>query len=192
MQSSVELLRDPASVGVLAHPARVRILAAVRDPETAAGVARTLGRSRQYVSYHLKELERVGLVERVGERRKGSFVEQLYRACARRFVVSSQFATDPERLESVLRDQAALAQLAELGERLQRDSAALIDLAASEGRQIPSASLVAEARFPDETARAAFMVELVDAVKTLLTKHGTADGEPYRVALAAYPELEEE
>lgn len=192
MQTPVETLRDPERIAVLAHPLRSRLLAALREPETAAGVARAFGQSRQSVGYHLKELERVGLVERVGERRKGNFVEQLYQSTARRFVVSSRFATDPARLEAVFRDQVSLAQLAELGERLQRDSAGLVDLAAFEGREVPSATLSAEVRLPDEAARAAFMAELVDALKTLLRKHGRATGERFHVALATYPQQEEE
>jgi DNA-binding transcriptional ArsR family regulator len=192
MQASVELLSDSEQVGALAHPVRARILEALRTPDTAASVARAFGRSRQYVSYHLKELERVGLVRRAGERRKGSFLEQLYQATARRFVVSARFATDPAHLASVFRDQVSLSQLVELGEQLQRDAAGLIDLAASEGGQIPSASVDAEVRFPDEAARAAFMAELVDTLTSLLAKHGRKKGQRFRVALAAYPELEEE
>ena len=120
MQSPVQLLEDSRQVRALAHPVRARILEALRTPGTAAGVARAFGRSRQYVSYHLKELERLGLVRHAGERRKGNFVEQLYEATARRFVVSSRFASDPERLAAVFRDQVSLGQLSELGERLQR------------------------------------------------------------------------
>ena len=192
MQSQVQLVGDSERIHVLAHPTRARILEALREPDTAAGVARALGRSRQYVGYHLKELERVGLAERVGERRKGNFIEQLYRSCARRFVVSARFATDPERLEAVFRDQLALAQLAQLGERLQRDSAGLIDLAASEGQQVPSASVSAAVCFADDAARNAFVAELVASLKSLLSRHGSAEGKRYHVALAAYPQLEEE
>jgi hypothetical protein len=86
----------------------------------------------------------------------------------------------------------SLSQLSDLGERLQRDAAGLIDLAAFEGTEIPSATVQAEVRFPDEAARAAFMAEYVDTLKSLLAKHGQAEGERFRVALAAYPELEEE
>ena len=85
----------------------------------------------------------------------------------------------------------ALSQLVELGERLERDAAALIDLAA-EGREIPSASVETEVRFPDEAARAAFMAELVDALRSLLARHGRSDGQRFRIALAAYPDLEED
>ena len=192
MQTSVELLDDPEQVAAVAHPVRARILEALRTPDTAASVARSFGRSRQYVSYHLKELKRLGLVRRAGERRKGNFLEQLYESTARRFVVSSRFATDPGRLASVFRDQLSLSQLSDLGERLQRDAAELVDLAAFEGRKIPSASVEAELRLPDEAARAAFMTEFVDTLKSPLAKHGQKEGQRFRVALAAYPELEEE
>lgn len=192
MQTAVELLNDSQQVGALAHPLRARILEALRDPDTAAGLARAFGRSRQNVSYHLKELERCGLVRHAGERRKGNFVEQLYEATAKRFVVSSRFASNPERLASVFRDQVSLARLSDLGERLQRDAAGLIDRAAFEGEEIPSASVEAEVRFPDEGARAAFMIEYVDTLKSLLTKYGHGEGMPFRVALAIYPETEEE
>jgi DNA-binding transcriptional ArsR family regulator len=192
MQVAVALLHDSDQVGALAHPVRARILEALRTPDTAASVARAFGRSRQYVSYHLKELERVGLVQLAGERRKGNFLEQLYQATAKRFVVSSRFATSPQRLASVFRDQVSLAQLSDLGERLQRDAAELIDLAAFEGEKIPSASVEAEVRFPDEAARAEFMRELVDSLTSLLAKHGKAKGPRFRVALATYPRVKEE
>jgi DNA-binding transcriptional ArsR family regulator len=189
VQSSVEFLNDPEQVAAVAHPVRAQILDSLRSADSAASVARSFGRSRQFVGYHLKELERLGLVRPAGERRKGNFVEQLYESTARRFMVSAQFAADPERLASVFRDQVSLSQLANLGEQIQRDSAELVDLAAFEGKRISSASVEAELRLPDEAARAAFMAEFVDLLKSLLAKHGQNDGENFRVAVAAYPNL---
>ena len=190
MQTSVEILSDSEQVSALAHPVRAKILDALRAPDTAAGLAREFGRSRQYVSYHLKELERIGLIQHAGERRKGNFFEQLYETTAKRFIVSSRFAGNPERLAAVFRDQVSLSQLSDLGERLQRDAAGLIDRAAFEGVEIPSATVEAEVQFPDESARAAFMAEYVDSLKTLLAKYSDAKGKRFRIALAAYPELE--
>jgi DNA-binding transcriptional ArsR family regulator len=192
MQTSIALVSDSKQVGALAHPMRSKILEGLRTPDTAAGLARSFGRSRQSVRYHLKALERVGLIEHAGERRKGNFVEQLYQAIATRFIVSSEFASNPKQLASVFRDQASLSQLVELGERLQRDAAGLIELAASEGRVIPSASVESEVRFKDEAMRSAFMSEFIPMLKVLLAKYGGSDGPAYRVALVTYPELEEE
>ena len=192
MQAAVQILSDPDQVSALAHPVRGRVLESLRSPDTAANLARSFGRSRQAMNYHLKALERIGLARHAGERRNGNFVKQLYEATAKRFVVSARFATDPERLASVLRDHVSLSQLVDLGERLQRDAAELIDLAAFEGREFPSASADVEVRFPDESARAAFMADLVESLKLLFAKHGAAEGERFRVTLAAYPDLEEE
>jgi DNA-binding transcriptional ArsR family regulator len=198
VQTAVATIEDSEQIGALSHPVRARILESLRAPGTAAGLARQLGRSRQVVGYHLKELERVGLVRPAGERRKGSFIEQLYQATARRFLVSPRFAADPERLAALFRDQVALAQLSELGERVQRSAAELIEHAAESGDEIPSASVEAEVRFADESARAAFLSEYVESLKALLAKHGgagrddRAEGEVFRVAFAAYPEAPEE
>lgn len=73
----------------LSHPLRVRILDQLREPASAAEVARRLDHSRQNVNYHLKELERGGLVKRAGSRRAGGFVETLYVADTKGFIVTS-------------------------------------------------------------------------------------------------------
>ncbi|TDJ39194.1 MAG: ArsR family transcriptional regulator [Gammaproteobacteria bacterium] len=191
MHQAVHRLSEPQQIQALAHPLRLDVIAALREPDSAAGVARQIGRPRQQVNYHLKELARVGLVTPAGERRKGNFIEQLYQAVARRFVVSSRFTWNQEQLEATLRDQVALAQLTELGERLQRDAARLIDAAMMDGTEIPSVSAVAEVRFENETARARFLEEYMDALQKLLNKHGGTKGEAFRVTFAAYPELED-
>ncbi len=184
---SVEVLADPKQIQALAHPIRVRVLDALRSPNSAAGVARAIGGSRQNVNYHLKELERAGLVRHAGERRKGNFVEQLFQSIAKRFIISSQFAWDQERLGTALADQASLARLQDLGETLQRDAAGLIDRAAFDGEEIPSATVDAEVRFADSEARAAFLEEYVELLKPLLAKYKSPSGSLYRVAMAAYP-----
>ncbi|MCZ6888479.1 MAG: helix-turn-helix domain-containing protein [Gammaproteobacteria bacterium] len=181
------VLADLKQIQALAHPIRVRVLDALRSPNSAAGVARAIGGSRQNVNYHLKELERAGLVRHAGERRKGNFVEQLFQSIAKRFVVSSRFAWDQERLGTALADQASLARLQDLGETLQRDAAGLIDRAAFDGEEIPSATVDAEVRFADSEARANFLEEYIELLKPLLAKYKSSSGLLYRVAMAAYP-----
>jgi DNA-binding transcriptional ArsR family regulator len=181
---------DPRAVQSLAQPARIAMLEALTEPLSAASLARVLGEPRQRVNYHLKELERAGLVRHAGERRKGNFVEQLYEAAARRFVVSPRVGRSPESLERALRDHLSLANLVRLGERLQLDAAALLDRAAFDGGDVPSAALEAEVRFPSPEARSAFMTEYLQLIGPLLKKHGAASGEPFRLATAIYPDLE--
>lgn len=134
----------------------------------------------------------MGLVRHAGERRKGNFIEQLYQSVARRFVVSPRFAWDPDRLAATLRDQVSLAHLAELGERLQSDAAGLIDRAAFDGDEIASASIEAEVCLADEKTREEFMQELVARLRPLLRKYGSRGGAPFRLALAVYPEIQDD
>ena len=191
MQSAYEFLADPSKVAAVAHPVRRRILDALQTPSTAAAVARDFGRSRQNVSYHINALKKLGLLRHAGERRKGNFIEQLYQTTARRFVVASQFAADPERLAAVFRDQVSLAQLSELGETLQRDSLRLIDAAAFNGDEIPSVSIEADVGLPTPDARAAFMRDVAEALQSVLAKHGSKEGPRYRVVFATYPDGED-
>ena len=183
-------VRDAATLQALAHPIRVQVLEALRDEASAATVARRIGLSRQKVNYHLKELERAGLVQRVEERRAGNFIETLYRAVARTFLVSPEVAWADGRRFETLASQHALETLVLLGERLQRDAAGLLDRAAYDGAQIASASVTAEVSFADEEEREAFLNEYLEAIAPLLKRYGAKEGAPYRVMLAAYPDGE--
>ena len=71
---------------------------------------------------------------------------------------------------------------------LQRDAAALLDRAAFDGEEIPSAAVVAQACFADEEARAEFLRAYVDSTSKLLDQYGSRTGTAYRIALAAYPD----
>jgi len=178
---------DPPTIKDLSNPTRVAILDALREPASAATVARTIGQPRQRVNYHLKELEHAGLVERVGEERTGNFMSSLYRSVARSFVVSPKVAwADPRRV-AAMRDQHSLETLVELGERLQRDAAELLDRAAFDGEQIASASVTADVRFATEDDRARFMDDYLRTLRGLLEKYGAKEGETYRAAIAVYP-----
>jgi DNA-binding transcriptional ArsR family regulator len=189
-QADVRVLDDPEALQVLGHPLRVQVLEALRQPASAATVARRIGQARQKVNYHLKELESAGLVEPVGERRVGNFVESIFRAVARSFLVSPEVAwSDPRRTET-LRRQHSLQTLVHLGERLQSDAAVLVDRAAFDGEEVASASVAAEVRFADEADRSAFLKEYVKTTRQLLERYGKKSGEPYRVVIAAYPDVE--
>ncbi len=187
MARAVLTVKEPAALQALSHPTRVEILAMLREPASAADVARRIGQSRQRVNYHLHELEDAKLIERVGERRTGNFVAMLYRAVARAFVVSPRVAWGDERRARAFRAQHALETLVVLGERLQHDAAVLLDRAAFDGEEIASVAVTAEMRFASEVDREAFVKEYVSAVAKLTEKYASKKGEPYRAVLATYP-----
>jgi DNA-binding transcriptional ArsR family regulator len=187
----VAVLDDADRVAALAHPTRVAILEQMRTPNSAAAVARAIAAPRQRTNYHVKALLEAGLIEPAGERRRGNFVEQLYRSVASTFLVAPQVAWSDDRRVDALRSQLPLEHLVRLGERLQVDATGLLDRAAFDGEEIAAAAVEATAHFADETTRAAFLDEYLAALKPLLKKYGARKGDPYRVALAVYPDKTE-
>ena len=187
MAQPVHVVEDIEALQVLGHPLRVRILELLREPGSAATVAREVGETRQKVNYHLKELERVGLVEAVGERRSGNFMETLYEAVGRSFLVSPRVAwSDPRRVDA-LRQQHSLERLVMVGAQLERDAITLLDRAAFDGEQIASAAVEVDVHFAGEKDRAAFLDEYLETVQKLCDRYGSAEGLAYRVVMAAHP-----
>ena len=64
MKRAIELT-DPRALRALAHPLRVKLLGLLRleGPMTASEAGRRVGESSGSASYHLRQLERYGLVE---------------------------------------------------------------------------------------------------------------------------------
>jgi DNA-binding transcriptional ArsR family regulator len=187
-------VEDPEAARVLLHPARSRILAQLRAPASATEVARALGEPPARVNHHVRRLLGAGLVRRAGSRRVRNLTEVLYVAMARTFVIAESATPGGEerrRTRGASR-QRTLTNLVSLGERLAADSLALLDEAVSEGREISAYATSVELRFADASARAAFLADLLDAVRSLKEKYGAsvADGpdERYRTVVACYPE----
>jgi DNA-binding transcriptional ArsR family regulator len=71
-------------VKVVAHPLRVQALAVLTErPASPKELAAELGSPVGNVSYHVRELEQVGLIELVEEKKRRGAVEHFYRAISR-------------------------------------------------------------------------------------------------------------
>jgi DNA-binding transcriptional ArsR family regulator len=191
MVAHAKILDSTEQLLAITHPTRLRVLDALRTPDSAAGVARTLGETRQRINHHVKELEKAGLIVSAGERRNGNFVEQLFESVAGTFVLSPRLTWgDGERVRA-LTDQLSLQHLIEFGERLQRDAAALLDRAAFDAEEIPSAAVEATVHFADAAARAAFLDEYLELTAELIERHASAAGPGFAVGLVVHPTTEE-
>jgi len=191
MATGPAVVDDRDQLAALTHPTRLRILDALRAPDSAAGVARRLGEPRQRVNHHVRELVKAGLLVAAGERRKGNFVEQLYESAAGTFVLSPRLTWGDGARLAAIADQVSLHHLVDVGERLQRDAAALLDRAAFDGAQIPSAAVEATVCFADAAARAAFLDEYLALTAQLVERHAAPEGEAFTVALVVHPTPED-
>jgi DNA-binding transcriptional ArsR family regulator len=191
MAAGPAVLDTNEQLAAIAHPTRLRVLDALRVADSAAGVARRLGEPRQRINHHVRELAKAGLLVEAGERRKGNFVEQLYESAAGTFVVSPRLAWgDGARLQAMAA-QVSLERLVEVGERIQRDAADLLDRAAFEGAEVPSATVESTIRFADPGARAAFLDEYLALTAGLIERYAAPHGDAFTVALVVHPTTQE-
>src|SRR3982750_709865 len=98
----VTVIDDPAAAEASLDPIRARLLAELAEPGSASTLAARVGLTRQKVNYHLRALERHGLVELVEERRKGNLTERVLRATAAAYVISPNAlaAVEPDPAKS--------------------------------------------------------------------------------------------
>jgi DNA-binding transcriptional ArsR family regulator len=186
----VAVIEDPAAAEVSLDPTRARLLAELAEPASATMLAARIGLPRQKVNYHLKALERHGLVELVEERRKGNVNERLMRATASSYVISPAAlgAVQPDPARSP--DQLSARWLLALAARLVRDVGELITGAAKARKRVATFALDGEVRFASAADRAAFAEELANAVTALVSKYHdetAASGRDHRVIVAVHP-----
>ncbi|MET8142977.1 helix-turn-helix domain-containing protein, partial [Sphaerisporangium sp. NPDC005288] len=159
----VAVIEDPAAAEVSLDPVRARLLAELAVPGSATTLAAKVGLPRQKVNYHLKTLERYGLVELVEERRKGNVTERVMRATAASYVISpvalAAVAPDPARSP----DQLSARWLLAVASRLVRDVGQLITGAAKARQKVATFAIDGEIRFASAADRAAFARELAEA-----------------------------
>jgi DNA-binding transcriptional ArsR family regulator len=168
------------------------MLEELQEPASAAGLARGLGLSRQQVNYHLRELERVGLVELVEERRRGNCVERVMRATARSYVISPEVLGVLGMDATEARDRFSSSYLVAVAARTIRDLAELRARADAAGQRLATLTLESEIRFASAADRNAFAKELSDALAHLIVTYHDAEapeGRCFRVQLGAYPAL---
>ncbi|MFB8235684.1 ArsR/SmtB family transcription factor [Kitasatospora purpeofusca] len=185
----VAVIEEPAAAEASLDPIRRRILAALAEPGSAAALAARMGLARQKVNYHLKELERHGLVELAEERRKGNVTERVYRATAASYVISpavlAAVSPDPSRAP----DQLSARWLLALGSRLVQEVGTLLTGAARAQRRVASFGIDAEVRFASAADRTAFADGLADAVATLVARYhdeSAPGGRSHRVVVGLH------
>jgi DNA-binding transcriptional ArsR family regulator len=191
----VAVIGDPAAAEVSLDPVRARLLAELAEPASATMLAARVGLARQKVNYHLRALERHGLVELVEERRKGNCTERLLRATAASYVISpsalAPVAPDPARAP----DRVSAAWLLALASRLVRDLGDLIEGAARARRRLATFAVDGELRFASAADRAAFAEELAGAVAALVARYhdpSAAAGRDHRLVVALHPSVKSE
>jgi len=192
MQSlaDLEVIEDPAVAVAALDPIRARLLAELAVPGSAASLASRVGLARQKVNYHLRALERHGLVRPVEHRRWGGLVERRVVATAASYVVSpaalGHVANDPARASDRLSARYVIA----LAARVVREIGELLRGAKQEGKHLATLAIDTEVRFRSAAERAAFTAELTESITGLVARYHdptAPGGREHRLILVAHP-----
>ena len=174
----------------LLQPERLRLLEALGAPDSAAGLARRFDVPRQRLTYHLKELERTGLVELVEERRKGTCVERVLKATATAYTISAEVLGGLAAPRDQAVDRLSATYLVAVASRAVQELGALLARAAAARKRVATSTLDTEIRFATAEARADFADDLASAISRLAAKYHTPDaagGRTFRLIASAYP-----
>ncbi len=191
MPQDVLYIESVQRAGVMLKPLRIELLRLMDRPRTCPELAELCGETPQKIYYHVKELERAGLVERCGERQVRGALEGFYQARARSYWLAPTLV---RRLGGVraVRDQTSLAVLCQHAERMLEDAGRLS--AAATDAHVPSLSLAAEIELPSPARRGAFLKELGETFERLARKYGASEQsaprtspDTFRLTLACYP-----
>jgi DNA-binding transcriptional ArsR family regulator len=189
----LRVIDDPASASVALDPVRSRLLLELRMPASAATLAGRMGLPRQKVNYHLRTLERHGLVRVDSEKRWGGLTERRLVATASAYVVSpgalGPVAADPARGM----DRLSASYLVALAARVVREVGQLLRRSEELNKRLATLSIDTEVRFRSAEDRAAFSRELTAAVAALVARYhdeSAPGGRRCRLILGAYPKPE--
>ncbi|MBB4664254.1 helix-turn-helix domain-containing protein [Conexibacter arvalis] len=150
-------------------PLRRTLLERLREPASATELAGELGLGRQRVNYHLRELERAGLVELVEERRR--------RGCVERVLQAREATSDRDAAEHLI---VAAADLV-------RDVSRMQEAAAAAGRRLLTFTLESEVRLAEPADVSRLGDALAAAVGEVLARFDAPAGRSYRIVAGGHP-----
>jgi len=175
---------------VLLKPEHQRLLDLLATPNSAAGLARQLGWSRQIVNYHLREMQHAGLIALREERKRGNCVERVMQRSAMAYLIGPQvlggLGADPARVA----DRLSAAYLMAVAARTIKEVSRLSRAAGQAGKILPTLTLDTEVRFRSAAERSQFTTELAGLVAELVKKYQDGEcpeGRSFRLTMGAYP-----
>ncbi|HTU31087.1 MAG TPA: winged helix-turn-helix domain-containing protein [Solirubrobacteraceae bacterium] len=120
-ETEIDGLEDPRYAKALAHPLRVRILAMLDERDSSpVQLAEHLDASLGTVAYHVRTLERLGLIEMVATHQRRGATEHVYAAREHpRFSSRAWSNADPK-----VRDMMIASALSQVGEYAAKSAAA--------------------------------------------------------------------
>ena len=188
-QAGLAVLDDHQGLRVVLPLLRRQILDQLHlEPASSTGLSRKLGLPRQKVNYHVRLLEKAGLLEVASEKKRRGCTERLFRPAARTYLVNPDIlgglAVDPE----TVRDRFSSSYLLRLAARVVKDVAHLRRGAQEARKRLATFALEVDVSFRTPADRTAFTEELTAAVAELVQRYqdNSAGSRPYRFVIGGH------
>ncbi len=180
------LIDDAERARVALSPIRRRLLVALRQPGSATTLSSALELPRQRIGYHLRALERAGLIELFEERKRRGFVERVFVARADAFLVDPAILGAPS--EVVAQDRFAAEHLVSVAAGIVRDVSRMRQAAEDAGQRLLTFTVEADLGFDTPQQLDDFAGEVAEAVADLARKYTAAKAKRrYRLVVGAHP-----
>ena len=187
---AVHVVSETARAHALLNPTRLAIMEHLREPGSAASLARKLNLPRQRVNYHVRELQSHHLIELIEERRRGSVTERIYQRTAESYAISTEAIGNVGSLPDKIADRFSSAYQIAHASRVVADLRALRAGAAEANKSLPTLLLELEVRFATAAARNEFTAELSEFIAELAKRYHDAKapaGRAFHVYTGVYP-----
>jgi DNA-binding transcriptional ArsR family regulator len=187
---AVALLDRPERLRAALSPIRRRLLDRLRAPASATALAAEMDLGRQRVNYHLRELEKAGLVHLVEERQRRGCIERILAARADAFVVDPAVlgARRPRAISASAQDRYSAEHLIDAAGDVVRHVARMRASAEKEGTRLLTFAIDTEVSFATPADFERFTTALAAFVaREAATTHAPAEGRRYRILLGGHP-----
>jgi DNA-binding transcriptional ArsR family regulator len=187
---SVALLDRPDRLRIALSPIRRQLLERLREPASATELAAEMALGRQRVNYHLRELEKAGMLVLVEERQRRGCIERILAARADAFVVDPS-VMGPRRtlaISASAQDRFSAEHLIDAAGDVVRHVARMRARAEQEGTRLLTFAIDTEVAFATPGDLERFTTALAEFVARAAAKaHAPAGGRRYRILLGGHP-----
>lgn len=187
--TATALIEDADKARQAMTPLRLRMLALLRQPGSAATLAAALELPRQKVGYHLHALRKAGLIVSAGERQRRGFTEKLFVAGADAFVVDPGILGAPPP-DAEKQDRFAAEHLVARSAETVREVTRMQAAAAAEGARLLTFTIEADIGFSTPQDVETFTARLTAMVSGLAEEFAPkAGGRRYRLLIGGHPAI---
>ena len=181
------LIEDATRARLALDPLKRSLLAALREPGSAASLAKRLGLPRQKLGYHLRALEAAGLVRVVEERQRRGFTERVLVAEADAFVLDpAMLVGNPAAVDA--QDRHAAQHLVQAAGTVVREVTRMRSAAEAAGQRLLTVTIEAELGFERPQDFEDFSDALAKAVAALAQQYAPGkDRRGYHLIIGAHP-----